>query len=112
VASFSVVTVWTSRCWAPSWTSRWIRQRVSSAVATIRARDALSSARLSALAIAAATSSANWARRSSVPAGSGACREATAMTPHTRLATVTGAPTDARMPIRRARSASAPSMPS
>ena len=49
----------TSRCCAPSCRSRSIRRRVASAVATIRAREASSSARLSALAIAVATISVN-----------------------------------------------------
>jgi hypothetical protein len=53
----------TSRCCAPSCRSRSIRRRVASAVATIRAREASTSARLSAFAIAVATSSVNCARR-------------------------------------------------
>ena len=61
----------TSRCWMPSCRSRSIRLRVSSAAATIRAREAISSARLSAFAIAVATSSVKLARRASVSAGSG-----------------------------------------
>ena len=69
--SFSVSTVWTSRCWAPSCTSRCSRCRVSSAAATTLAREARSFARFSAFAIAAAASSANSASRFSVSAGSG-----------------------------------------
>ena len=42
----------TSRCWMPSWRLRSIWRRVSSAVATIRAREAASCARLEALLIA------------------------------------------------------------
>ena len=42
-ASFSVITVWTRRCCAPSCRSRTTRRRSSSAAATIRARDAASS---------------------------------------------------------------------
>ena len=53
-ASLRVMTVWTSRCCALSWTSRWRRRRVSSAVATTRAREAVSFALFSALAIAGA----------------------------------------------------------
>jgi hypothetical protein len=55
----------------PSCRSRSIRLRVSSAAATILAREAISSARLSAFAIAVATRSVNEARRASVSAGSG-----------------------------------------
>jgi len=61
----------TRRCCVPSCRSRSIRLRVASAVATIRARDAFSSARLSAFAIAVATSSVKSASRASVLAGSG-----------------------------------------
>ena len=49
----------TSRCWAPSCMSRSIRLRASSAAATIRAREVISSARLSALAMAVSSSWAN-----------------------------------------------------
>ena len=41
-ASFSVMTVWTRRCCAPSCRSRTTRRRSSSVAATIRARDAAS----------------------------------------------------------------------
>jgi len=58
--------VLTRRCCAPSCRSRSIRRRASSAVATIRVRDAASSAPLSAFATAVATSSVNWAMRISV----------------------------------------------
>jgi hypothetical protein len=53
------------RCRAPSCRSRSIRRRVSSALATTRARDSISWACVSALAIAAAASSANSATRCS-----------------------------------------------
>jgi uncharacterized membrane protein len=56
----------TRRCWAPSCRSRSIRRRVWSAVATIRAREAVNSACASALAIAVATSSVKPASRDSV----------------------------------------------
>ena len=70
-ASLSVMIVCTSRCCAASWRSRCRRRRVRRRSATTRAREAVSSARDSALAIAAATSSANCCRRDSVPPGSG-----------------------------------------
>ena len=90
-ASLSAMTVWTRLCWAPSWRSRSIRRRVSSAVATTRAREAASSARLWALAIAVAISSVNCAMRSSVPGGSGSGRfQAAIIAPHTRAPTITG----------------------
>ena len=56
----------TSRCWAPSCRSRSMRRRASSAAATIRAREAVSCAWLSALAMAVATSSVKPASRASV----------------------------------------------
>ena len=60
-ASFKVTTAWTRRCWAPSCRSRSMRRRASSAAMTTRAREATSSSRLSAFAIAVATSSVNSA---------------------------------------------------
>jgi hypothetical protein len=54
----------TRRCWMPSCRSRSSRRRVSSAAATIRARDADSSARLWVFAMAVPSSSVNPARRS------------------------------------------------
>ena len=63
------MTVWTSRCCAPSCRSRTTRRRSSSVAATIRARDAASSARASVFEIAVATSSVNSASRSSMPVG-------------------------------------------
>ena len=65
----------------------------------MRAREAVSAARASALAMAVATSSVNPASRASVSAGSGSSLAETAvMTPHSRPSTLTGAPTVARMP--------------
>ena len=61
-----------------------------------------SSARLSALAIAVATSSVKEARRPSVPAGSSSWPlNATTMQPHTRPSALTGTPTDERSPQSR-----------
>ena len=83
----------TRRCWAPSCRSRSIRRRVSSAAATILARDAVSWARLSAFAMAVAMSSVNSAMRPSVPTGirSGA-DQAEAIAPQSRPATTIGTP--------------------
>src|SRR6266702_920407 len=68
--------------------------QVALAVATIRAREASSSARPSALAIAVARSWVNFASRSSRSAGSGsASRVPTAMTPQRARSTTTGTPT-------------------
>ena len=83
----------------PSWRSRSIRRRVSSAALTIRARDPASSARASALAIAAAASSAKSVRRASVSAGSGV-EEPASSTPHSRPSTTIGAPTAEWTPSR------------
>ena len=60
--------VWTSRCCAPSCRSRTTRRRASSPAVSRRAREAVSWSRLSALAIAVSSSSANCAMRSSVSA--------------------------------------------
>ena len=92
----------TRRCWAPSCRLRSMRRRVASAVATIRAREAVRAAWASALAIAVAASSVNPASRASVPAGSGPARDPTIMTPHSRPSTLTGTPTPARRPNSRA----------
>jgi hypothetical protein len=78
-------------CWVPSCRSRSIRRRVSSPAATTRAREAASAARLSAFAIAVATSSVNEARRASVSAGSGCSRVMpAAIIPHSRPSTMIG----------------------
>ncbi len=99
----------TSRCWMPSCRSRSIRLRVSSAAATIRAREAISSARLSAFAIAVATSSVKEARRASVSAGSGCSgRERAVITPQRRPSTMTGVPTPEPTPRSRAATPSGP----
>ena len=67
-----------------------------------RAREAASSARLSALLIATPTSSVNSVIRVSVPAGNGSspCDAAT-LTPHTRPLTWIGTATEAWIPRRR-----------
>jgi hypothetical protein len=86
----------------PSCRSRSIRRRLSSAAATIRAREAVSSARPAAFAIAVATSSVNEARRSSVSGGNGRSpRELAAITPHTRPWTMIGVPADDWKPLSR-----------
>src|SRR5215469_14799393 len=95
----------TRRCWAPSCRSRSMRRRVASAVATIRAREAVRAAWAAALAIAVAASSVNPASRVSVPAGSGPARDPTTMTPQRRPSTLTGTPTAAPMPYLRPASA-------
>ena len=100
LARLSAISVSTSRCWAPSWRSRWRRRLVSSAVATTRARDAVSCARLSALAIAAAMSPANCCRRSSMPSGSGASPDVAVNMPQTSFSTETGTETDAVRQLR------------
>ena len=75
----------------------------------MRAREAVSAAWASALAMAVATSSVNPASRASVSAGSGSSLAATAViAPHSRPSTLTGAPTDARTPHAWARSAAGP----
>ena len=78
--------------------------------ATTRARDAVSSARASAFPIAAATSPANFASRSSVPAGSGSPCVMAPMKPHIRPSTMIGAPAPAASPIERAISGADPGM--
>jgi hypothetical protein len=84
-----------------------MRRRVWSAVATMRAREAVSSACAWAFAIAVATSSVKSARRASVSAGSGSGRaELTPISPHSRPSTVIGHPTVERTPSWRATSAS------
>ena len=65
-----------------------------------RAREAVSWARLSALAIAVATSSVKPAMRCSVSAGSRPCRAPTAIAPHRRPSTTIGAEIPDRMPFR------------
>jgi hypothetical protein len=83
-----------SRCWMPSCRSRSIRFRTSSAATTIRAREAISSALLSAFAMAVATSVVNSARRNSVSGGSGSgLVDPAAITPQRRPSTMMGTPT-------------------
>jgi hypothetical protein len=76
-------------------------------VATIRAREAVSWARLSALAIAVPTSSVKPARRCSVSAGNRPRAPAT-IAPHSRPSTTIGTATPDRIPRRRTAS---PAMP-
>jgi hypothetical protein len=78
-----------------------MRRRAASAAATIRAREAVSAACASALAIAVAANSVKAASRPSVPAGSGPSGDDTIMTPHRRPSTLTGTPTAARVPLSR-----------
>ena len=67
-------------------------------MATIRARDAVSSACACAFAIAVATSAVNFASRFSVSGGNGSGRvEAATITPHSRPSMLIGAPTADRM---------------
>ena len=99
----------TSGPWAPSCRSCSIRRRAWSAAATIRARNAVTSARASAFATAVAASSVNPASRASVPAGSGARLDAMLTMPHSRPSTLTGTPTTVRTPSSsRAGSATGP----
>src|SRR5579859_5073136 len=92
----------TRRCWVPSCRSRSIRRLVSSAAATIRAREAASSVRLSALLTAVATSSVKSAIRSMVLAGNGSRVVNTVTTPHRRPSTTIGLATTDRIPsVRR-----------
>ncbi len=109
----SAVRIWrpneTSRCCAPSCRSRSKRRRAPSAAATILAREAVSSARVWAFAIAIATRSAKSARRASVSAGRRSARdEPTNAAPHRRPSTMTGTPTTEPMPASRIRTASGP----
>ena len=85
----------TRRCWTPSCRFRSIRRRASLPATTMRAREAASSARLEALAIAIASSSVNSAIRSSVSSGSGPSRELATIAPQRVPATTTGLPTAA-----------------
>ena len=99
----------TSRCCAPSCRSRSMRRLVSSAVAAMRARDAVSAAWAWALAIAVAISSVNLPIWASVPRGKGASRLVdAAITPQIRPATTIGQPTEERIPTARASRAIAP----
>ena len=95
-------------CCTPSCRSRSMRRRVASAVATIRAREAVSCAWASALATAVATSSVKLASCSSVFAGSVAPRDAATITPHSRPSTSIGAPTAECMPAASAAAGAAP----
>ena len=79
-----------------------MRRRVSSAVATTRAREAVSCARCSSFAIAVATRSVNEARRASVSGASArSLVELAIMTPHRRSWTMIGVPTPERTPAGR-----------
>ena len=79
----------------------------------MRARDAASCSRASALASASATSSAKSATRCSEAAGSGVRSTVETMTaPHSRPASLIGAPTDERKPSSRSSSTVEPLMPS
>ena len=92
-ASFRVMVVCTSRCCAPSCRSRTTRRRSSSVAATIRARDAATSARASVFAIAVATSSVNSASRSSMWSGRGSASATPApITPQNSPSTTIAAP--------------------
>ena len=85
------------------------RRRASSAAATIRAREAISSSRVAALAIAVATRSANSPMRASVSGGNGSdADEPTIATPHTWSPTMIGTPTAERIPSRRICAAASP----
>jgi hypothetical protein len=67
------------------------------------------SRRASTLALAVAISSANSPSRASAPAASAlSWRDPATTTPQTRPSTTIGQPTELRMPIARARSASRP----
>jgi hypothetical protein len=81
-----------------------MRRRASSALATIRAREAFSSVWAPAFAIAVATSSVKSASRYSVSGGAGlSWTEPTAMTPHSSPSTMIGTPTADRIrtnPVR------------
>ena len=79
----------------------------------MRARDAASSSRASALASASATSSAKSAIRCSDPSGNGWSSTVETMTaPHSRPASLIGAPTAERKPRFRSRFAIEPATPS
>jgi hypothetical protein len=83
-----------------------MRRRVSSAAATTRAREAARAERLSAFAIAVATSSVESAICDSVSGGNGVPRlDDAAIAPHSRPPTTIGQPTDERIPSARASSA-------
>ncbi len=84
----------TSRCWAPSCRLRSSRRRSASPAATMRARDAASSDRASALARHSATTSANWSTDCSASAASFAAPIVeTVIAPHRRPSAVIGAAT-------------------
>jgi hypothetical protein len=99
----------TSRCWVPSCRSRSMRRRMSSVAATMRARDAVRSARAWVLAMAVPTRSVKSASLSSMPEGSGlSALENALIAPQSRPSTVIGAPTAERMPRSRAIAATDP----
>jgi hypothetical protein len=90
----------TSRCCVPSWRSRSNRRRASSAAATIRARDAISSARAVAFDTAVATSSVNCLSLISERSGIGSgCVEIAMIVPQVRPSTMIGAPTADRISV-------------
>ena len=75
-----------------------MRRRVASAVPTIRARETMSCALVSALEIAVPTSSVNAASLASTFRGSRPLRAPAIMTPHRWSSTLMGAPTKDRIP--------------
>jgi len=89
-----------------------VARGMSSAAATIRARDAATSVRDSVFAIAVATSSVNSAICDSVSGGNGvALVDEAAITPHSRPSTRIGQPTDDRIPRPSASRAIGPTAP-
>lgn len=94
----------TSRCCAPSCRSRSGRRRASLEAATIRAREAISSARDVQAAMEVATRSANSALRYCVSGGNDlAGVEPTTAMPQTRPSTTSGAPATEPSPSSRMR---------
>ena len=90
-----------------------MRRRAASAASTMRARDARSSSRASALASACAVSSANAAMRCSTSGGKGSgLTLETISAPQRSPSTKIGAPTDARKPSSSSIFASSLSWPS
>ena len=80
----------TRSCWAPSCRSRSIRRRVSSDAATIRRREAATSARALALAVAVPTSSVKAVIQVSASIASEPSHRAASSTPHRSPSTTTG----------------------
>jgi hypothetical protein len=87
-----------------------MRRRASSAAATILAREAVSWARLSALATAVPMSSVNPAMCCSVSAGKRSSRARMPIVPHSRPSTTIGAATTERMPSLRTAASAAPKL--